>query len=38
MEEIEPFTYREDLARPTQVVLNGLLETLLAWGRERYGK
>ncbi|MFK3683808.1 N-formylglutamate deformylase [Pseudomonas sp. NPDC088890] len=38
MEEVEPFTYREDLAGPTQVVLKGLLETLLAWGRERYGK
>jgi len=38
MEEVEPFAYREDLAQPTQAVLRALLETLLAWGRERYGK
>lgn len=38
MEEVEPFTYRQDLAEPTQVVLKRLLETLLAWGRERYGR
>lgn len=37
MNEVEPFAYREDLAQPTQVVLRGLLETLLGWGRERYG-
>ncbi|MDR6712625.1 formiminoglutamase [Pseudomonas hunanensis] len=36
MEEVEPFAYREDLARPTQVVLQQLLETMLAWGRARY--
>jgi len=38
MEEAEPFAYREDLARPTQVVLRKLLETVLAWGRERYAR
>lgn len=38
MEEVEPFAYREDLAQPTQVVLKRLLETLLAWGKERYGR
>ncbi|MCO7517600.1 N-formylglutamate deformylase [Pseudomonas guariconensis] len=38
MEEVEPFTYRHDLAQPTQVVLRRLLETVLAWGRERYGR
>ncbi|WP_200626423.1 N-formylglutamate deformylase [Pseudomonas sp. LAM2023] len=38
MEETEPFTYREDLARPTQQVLRGLLQALLAWGAERYGR
>jgi len=37
MEEVEPFAYREDLAQPTQGVLRKLLETALAWGRERYG-
>jgi formiminoglutamase len=38
MDEVEPFAYREDLAQPTQVILKRLLETVLAWGRERYGK
>jgi formiminoglutamase len=38
MNEIEPFAYREDLALPTQGVLRGLLVSLLAWGRERYGR
>ncbi|MFJ2984474.1 MULTISPECIES: N-formylglutamate deformylase [unclassified Pseudomonas] len=38
MEEVEPFAYREDLAQPTQGVLRKLLETALAWGRERYGR
>ncbi|WEL55210.1 N-formylglutamate deformylase [Pseudomonas kermanshahensis] len=38
MEEVEPFAYREDLAQPTQAVLRALLETLLAWGQERYGR
>lgn len=36
MNEVEPFGYREDLAQPTQVVLKRLLETVLAWGEERY--
>ncbi|CAM3656738.1 N-formylglutamate deformylase [Pseudomonas reidholzensis] len=36
MEEVEPFAYREDRAQPTQAVLRQLLETVLAWGRERY--
>ncbi|WP_323113350.1 N-formylglutamate deformylase [Pseudomonas guariconensis] len=38
MEEVEPFEYRADLAQPTQVVLKQLLETVLAWGREHYGR
>ena len=38
MEEVEPFKYREDLAQPTQVVLKQLLEAVLVWGRERYGR
>ncbi|MNN45802.1 N-formylglutamate amidohydrolase [compost metagenome] len=38
MEETEPFAYREDLARPTQQVLRQLLQALLAWGQERYGR
>ncbi|MGH8462591.1 MAG: N-formylglutamate deformylase, partial [Pseudomonas sp.] len=37
MEEVEPFTFREDGARPTRVVLKQLLEALLAWGKQRYG-
>ena len=36
MEEVEPFVYREDLAQPTQVVLRGLLEEVLAWSEKRY--
>ncbi|OLS61160.1 N-formylglutamate deformylase [Pseudomonas putida] len=36
MEEVEPFAYREDLAGPTQVVLRGLLEEVLAWAQRRY--
>lgn len=36
MQEQEPFAYREKLAQPTQEVLRKLLETLLAWGRDRY--
>lgn len=36
MEEVEPFTYREDLAGPTQGVLRGLLEEVLAWAEGRY--
>jgi len=38
MEEYEPFAYREELAQPTQEVLRKLLETTVAWGRERYGR
>lgn len=38
MEEVEPFAYREDLALPTQAVLKQLLETVLAWGKEHYGR
>ncbi|MFP3374319.1 N-formylglutamate deformylase, partial [Pseudomonas sp. SIMBA_068] len=30
--------YREDLAQPTQAVLRRLLESVLAWGVQRYGK
>ncbi|MDU9391670.1 N-formylglutamate deformylase [Pseudomonas japonica] len=33
MEEVEPFAYRDDLARPTQVVLRQLLEATLAWAK-----
>ena len=36
MEEVEPFTYRPDLAEPTQVVLQGLLEEVLGWAQRRY--
>ena len=36
MEEVEPFTYREDLAAPTQVVLKQLLARIIEWGRERH--
>ncbi|MEE1924204.1 N-formylglutamate deformylase [Pseudomonas sp. 148P] len=36
MEEVEPFNYRPDLAEPTQVVLRGLLEEVLAWAEARY--
>jgi formiminoglutamase len=38
MDEFVPFHYRPDLAEPTQVVLKGLLEEMIAWGREKYGK
>jgi len=38
MEEVEPFAYREDLARPTQLVLGKLLQAMLAWGKAHYGK
>lgn len=38
MEEVEPFAYREDLARPTQEVLQHLLASVLEWGKMRYGK
>ena len=38
MEEQVPFDYREDLAEPTQEVLRQLLQAMLDWGRERYGR
>lgn len=38
MDEAPPFGYRQDLAQPTQAVLQRLLEATLAWGRERYGR
>lgn len=38
MDEQAPFAYREDLATPTAAVLRKMLETFLAWGRERYGR
>lgn len=38
MEEQVPFDYRADLAEPTQEVLRDLLQAMLAWGRERYGR
>jgi len=38
MEEFEPFNYRSDLAEPTRAVLKELLQGLLAWGREHYGR
>ncbi|MNN84814.1 hypothetical protein D3C81_2020200 [compost metagenome] len=37
MEETEPFAYREDLARPTQEVLQRLLQACLTWAESRYG-
>ncbi|NBA94106.1 N-formylglutamate deformylase [Pseudomonas sp. R5(2019)] len=36
MEEVEPFCYREDLAKPTQEVLKTLLKAVLEWGQQRY--
>lgn len=38
MEEFVPFHYRKDLAEPTRAVLKELLEGMIAWGREKYGK
>ncbi|WP_460417274.1 N-formylglutamate deformylase [Pseudomonas sp. microsymbiont 2] len=38
MEEVVPFAYREDLAQPTQAVLRKLLQALIAWGKDRYGR
>ncbi|MGE7992320.1 N-formylglutamate deformylase [Pseudomonas sp. NPDC089554] len=38
MDEVEPFTYRQDLAEPTQAVLRALLQSALAWGQARYGR
>lgn len=36
MEEVEPFSYCENLAQPTQAVIRQLLETFIAWGKESY--
>ena len=38
MDEQAPFGYREDLAAPTAQILRRMLETFIAWGRERYGR
>jgi formiminoglutamase len=38
MEEFVPFHYRKDLAEPTRGVLKGLLQGMIAWGQEKYGK
>jgi formiminoglutamase len=38
MEEFVPFHYRPDLAAPTRVVLRTLLEGMIQWGRERFGR
>lgn len=38
MDEFVPFHYRPDLAGPTQAVLKALLQTMIAWGRETYGR
>jgi N-formylglutamate amidohydrolase len=37
-DEQPPFGYREDLAKPTQAVIRQLLQAMLDWGRERYGR
>jgi len=38
MEEFVPFHYRKDLADPTRAVLKELLQGMIDWGREKYGK
>jgi N-formylglutamate deformylase len=38
MDEFVPFHYRQDLADPTRVVLKTLLQGMIDWGRETYGK
>ncbi|WP_268799152.1 N-formylglutamate deformylase [Pseudomonas huanghezhanensis] len=38
MDEFVPFHYRPDLADPTRVVLKALLQAMIEWGREKYGK
>lgn len=38
MNESTPFAYREDLAQPTQEVLKRLLDTVIGWGKQRYGR
>lgn len=36
MEEFAPFRFRQDLASPTQEVLETLVQDLLDWGQEQY--
>jgi len=38
MDEQAPFGFREELAAPTREVLRQMLQALLDWGRERYGR
>ncbi|MFJ3482690.1 N-formylglutamate deformylase [Pseudomonas sp. NPDC090202] len=38
MEEFAPFNYRADLAEPTREVLKAVLQGMIDWGRETYGK
>lgn len=38
MEEFVPFHYRPDLADNIRPVLQRLLETMIAWGRDKYGR
>jgi formiminoglutamase len=38
MEEFVPFHYRPDLAEPTRVVLKQLLEGMISWGRNKFGR
>lgn len=38
MDEFEPFSYRADLAQPTQQVLQRLLSAMLDWGKARYAQ
>lgn len=38
MDEFVPFHYRKDLADPIRDVLKALLDAMIAWGREKYGK
>jgi N-formylglutamate deformylase len=36
MEEFAPFRYREEIAAPTRVQIQALLQTMLDWGARRY--
>jgi formiminoglutamase len=38
MEEFVPFRYRPDLAEPTQLVLRQLVEGMIKWGQDKYGR
>ncbi|WP_439886556.1 N-formylglutamate deformylase [Pseudomonas sp. MBLB4123] len=38
MDEQAPFAYRDERAEPTRAVLRRLLQAMLDWGRERYGR